>query len=69
MACSSNSCLKYEIKLSFKGSLLVTWANEPLKLCTIREVPLSNLFSSGSSAKSLSASSLVVIIAIVTPDR
>jgi len=52
--------------LAFKGSLHVTNANEPLKFYTIKCVPRSNFFSSGSKQKSLRANSLVVINAIVT---
>jgi hypothetical protein len=52
--------------LILRGSRHVTSANEPLKFYTIRCVPLSNFFSSGSRQKSFKASSFVVIKAIVT---
>jgi hypothetical protein len=54
--------------LAFKGSLHVTNANEPLKFYTIKCVPRSNFFSSGSKQKSLRANSLVVITGGIISD-
>lgn len=62
----SRYSLRWLHKLNFNGSLLVIKAKDPDKFYTIKWVPFSTFFSSGSIAKSLRDNSLVVINAIVT---